>query len=148
MGNVGRIRTVSAFLFNPDGKVIAQLRDDKPGLMFPAHWSTLGGRVEEGETPEEAIRRGLVEEIEICPPLVFWRLFEHHFASGGRRIEVNIYAYVGEIDMAIDHIRLHEGQRLAYLSLPDIDILPFAFKLDHLYREFFAAHDHRTRSHL
>jgi 8-oxo-dGTP diphosphatase len=148
MANAQRLQTVSAFLFNPDGAVIAQLRDDKPGLMFPAHWSTLGGRIEEGESPDEAMRRELIEEIEICPPMTFWRLFEHNFVSSGISFDVDIYAYVGEIDMAIEDIRLHEGQRLAYLSLSDIDNLLFAFGLDHLYREFFAAHDHRTRSHL
>ena len=148
MANAQRLQTVSAFLYNTAGEVIAQLRDDKPGLMFPAHWSTLGGRVEAGETPDEAMQRELVEEIEICPPMTFWRVFEHHFISRGIRHDVDIYAYVGEIDMAIDDIRLHEGQRLAYLSLSDIDALPFAFGLDHLYREFFATHDHRAGSHL
>lgn len=148
MANAQRLQTVSAFLYNPAGGVIAQLRDDKPGLMFPAHWSTLGGRIESGETPDEAMQRELIEEIEICPPMTFWRLFEHQFISRGIRHDVDIYAYVGEIGLAIDDIRLHEGQRLAYLRLTDIDTFPFAFGLDYLYREFFAAHDHRTRSHL
>jgi 8-oxo-dGTP diphosphatase len=148
MAKAQHLQTVSAFLYNSAGGVIAQLRDDKPGLMFPAHWSTLGGRVEAGEKPDEAMQRELIEEIEICPPMTFWRLFEHHFISHGIRHDVDIYAYVGEIDLAINDIQLHEGQRLAYLKLSDIDTLPFAFGLDHLYREFFAAHDHRTRSHI
>jgi 8-oxo-dGTP diphosphatase len=141
-------RTVSAFLRNPEGKVISQLRDNKPGLMFPAHWSTLGGRIEEGETPDEAMRRELIEEIEICPPVTFWRMFEHHFVSNGKRHDVDIYVYVGDIDLEIGDIHLHEGQRLAYLNASDIDNLSFAFGLDHLYREFFATHDHRAGSHL
>lgn len=145
---MARIRTVSAFLRNPEGKVIAQLRDDKPGLMFPAHWSTLGGRVEDGETPDQAMRRELLEEIEICPPLQFWRVFDHHFVSGGTTFDVDIYAYVGDLNLEIAEIRLHEGQRVAYLSQFDVDTLPFAFGLDHLYREFFATYDHLTGSNL
>lgn len=143
-----RVSTVSALLRNPDGKVISQLRDDKTGLMFPGHWSTLGGRIEDGETPDEAVRRELIEEIEICPPMTFWRFFEHQFVSKGKTYEVDIYAYVGDIDLDIADIRLHEGQRLAYLDASDIDKLPFAYGLDHLYREFFANHDHRAGSHL
>jgi 8-oxo-dGTP pyrophosphatase MutT (NUDIX family) len=141
-------RTVSAFLRNPEGQVISQLRDNKPGLMFPGHWSTLGGRVEAGETPDEAMRRELIEEIEICPSMTFWRLFEHHFVSNGKSYSAEIHAYVGDIDLEIADIHLHEGQCLAYLDASDIDKLPFAFGLDHLYREFFATHDHRTGSHL
>jgi 8-oxo-dGTP diphosphatase len=144
---MAKVRTCSAFLHNPEGKVISQLRDNKPGLMFPGHWSTLGGRIEEGETPDEAMSRELTEEIEISPPMTFWRVFEHHFASGGKSHDVDIYAYIGEIDLEIADIHLHEGQRLAFLDRADIDNLPFAFGLDRLYREFFAAHDHRSGSH-
>jgi 8-oxo-dGTP diphosphatase len=143
-----RIRTVSAFLHNSEGKVIAQLRDDKPGLLYPACWSTLGGRVEDDETPEEAVRRELLEEIEVCPPLSFWRMFEHRFSAEDIVYDVDIYAYVGEIEAAIAEIRLHEGQRLAYLSVEDIDRLPFAFGLDRLFREFFVAYDHHDGSNL
>jgi 8-oxo-dGTP pyrophosphatase MutT (NUDIX family) len=142
-----RIRTVSAFLRNSEGKVIAQLRDDKPGLLFPSCWSTLGGRVEDDETPEEAVRRELLEEIEQCPPLTFWRMFEHRFSAEDIAYDVAIYAYVGEIESAISEIRLHEGQRLAYLSAEEVDRLPFAFGLDRLYREFFTTYDGRAGSH-
>jgi 8-oxo-dGTP diphosphatase len=142
------VRAVSAFLRNPKGRVIAQLRDDKPGLMFPNCWSTLGGGIEEGETPEQAVQREVTEEIEFCPPLKFWRLFEHHYRVEGRDYKVDIYAFVGETDCEIADIHLHEGQRIAYLSAPDIDRLTFGFGLDVLYREFFAAYDHRTGSDL
>src|SRR5690349_2025188 len=120
---MARARTVSALLRNPEGKLISQLRDDKPGLMFPGHWSTLGGSIEAGETPDEAMRRELIEEIEICPPMTFWRLFEHHFVSNGKAYDVDIYAYVGDIDLEIADIHLHEGQRLAFLDSSDIDKL-------------------------
>jgi len=148
MASMHRVRTVSAFLRNPEGKVIAQLRDDKPGLMFPGCWSTLGGRVEDGETPDEALQRELIEEIEICPPMTFWRLFEHRFFVGERAFDADIYAYVGEINLSIADIRLHEGQRLAYLDAADIGNLPFAFGLDHLYREFFATYGNSVSRNL
>jgi 8-oxo-dGTP diphosphatase len=137
---------VSAFLRNPEGKVIAQLRDDKPDIFYPGHWSTLGGRVEDGETPDEAMQRELVEEIEVCPPLTFWRRFEHRFVAGDMVYDVDVYTYVGEIHRAASEIRLHEGQRVEFLSREDIDRLPFAFGLDQLYQAFFAAYDGHTGS--
>jgi 8-oxo-dGTP diphosphatase len=143
-----RIRTVSAFLRNPEGKVIAQLRDDKPGLLFPACWSTLGGRVEDDETPDEAVRRELLEEIEVCPPLTFWRSFDHDFHAEDVHYEVAIFAYVGDINVSASEIRLHEGQRVAFISSADVDRLPFAFGLDAIYREFFVSHEHRPGSNV
>jgi 8-oxo-dGTP diphosphatase len=148
MRNDGRVCTVSAFLCNSRGEVIAQLRDDKPGLLFPGCWSTLGGRVEDDETPDEAVQRELLEEIEFCPPLTFWRLFEHSFSTDGSDYDVDIYAYVGEIEQEIGDIQLHEGQQVAFLNAEDIDQLQFAFGLDHLFREFFKTHDYRPGSNL
>ncbi len=89
-----------------------------------------------------------MEEIEFASPMSFWRLFEHRFSSGGRDYEVDIYAYLGEIEAAIENIPLHEGQRLAYVSATDIDQMSFAFRLDHLYREYFKTYDHRIGSNL
>jgi 8-oxo-dGTP diphosphatase len=148
MSDPSRIRTVSAFLRNPEGMVIAQLRDDKPGLLFPGRWSTLGGRIEAGETPDEAAQRELMEEIEYAQPLTFWRMFPHRFTSGGRDYDVDIYAYVGKINQEVADIHLHEGQQVAYLSADDVDRLQFAFGLDDLFREYFKTHDHRTGSNL
>lgn len=148
MADPARLRTVSAFLYNAEGQVIAQLRDDKPGLAFPSCWSTLGGRVENDETPDLAVQRELIEEIEFCPPLTFWRSFAHHYSLNGIDYDVEIYAYVSEIQAEIGQIQLNEGQCIRYISVEDLDRLPFAFGLDQLYREFFAAYDHRTRSHL
>lgn len=133
-----RPRTVSIFLSNPEGKVLAQLRDDKPDIPFPNHWSTLGGGIEAEETSDEAARRELLEETELCPPLTFWRMFEQRFSLNGMPVEVEIHAYVGAVDMPVADIRLHEGQRLAYLGQDDIPKLPFAFGLDRLFTAYFA----------
>jgi 8-oxo-dGTP diphosphatase len=141
-----RPRTVSAFLHNGRGEVLVQLRDSKPGLRFPRCWSTLGGAMEAGESPEQAMQRELIEEIEICPPLTFWRTFDHRYAYRGQEVEVQVHAFTGLLDIPAEAVRLHEGERVAWLNAADIERLPFAFGLDALFREFFATYDHRNHT--
>jgi ribosomal protein S18 acetylase RimI-like enzyme len=132
-----RIRTVSALLLTDDGKLVAQLRDDKPELPFPNCWSTLGGRVEEGETPDAALRRELIEEIEFCPPMRYWRTFELHFQAYNQPYVSEVWAYVGYMGCSLSAVHLHEGQRLGAFGLADLDGAPFAFGLDQLFRDFW-----------
>lgn len=49
------------------GKMLLLLRDNKPTISCPNMWSALGGGIEEGESPEEAIRRELKEEMCVEP---------------------------------------------------------------------------------
>ncbi len=57
------IEIAQALLFDRDGRLLIYLRDDKLSIPFPNHWDLFGGHVEVGETPEEALRRELQEEI-------------------------------------------------------------------------------------
>lgn len=134
---IRRLTTVSIFLRDPFGRVSAHLRDDKPTILYPACWSTLGGAVEDGESPHEAAERELLEEIGFCPPLTFWRSFDHTFEVGGQVYRVEIHGFIGETDRTPAHIDLREGQQLAFLNRADVDSLPFAFALDILYRAYF-----------
>jgi len=45
-----------------DHKILLFLRDDKPGCSYPLHWQIVGGAIEEGENPEEALIREVKEE--------------------------------------------------------------------------------------
>ncbi|MEI6985428.1 MAG: NUDIX domain-containing protein [Rhodospirillaceae bacterium] len=58
---------VAALIVLEDGRYLAQLRDNKPGIWYPDHWGCFGGAVDPGETPEQAFRRELMEEIGFAP---------------------------------------------------------------------------------
>ena len=57
------IRNVALIvLFNEDDKILLQHRTDD-AHAFPGHWGFFGGGVQNGETPEEAIKRETFEEL-------------------------------------------------------------------------------------
>jgi 8-oxo-dGTP diphosphatase len=49
-------------LYKADGQILLQHRT-KDAPIAPDHWSFFGGGIEEGESPEQAIRRESVEEL-------------------------------------------------------------------------------------
>lgn len=53
-----------AIVANPDG-IVLHLRDDKPQIPHPGCWSLFGGAVDEGELPDQTIRRELREELAL-----------------------------------------------------------------------------------
>ena len=58
-----RVDVVAAvFLIRPDGSVLLQHRDDKPGLRHANMWVPPGGHCEPGETPRECAQREFLEE--------------------------------------------------------------------------------------
>ena len=54
----------AALLATPDGRYLMQRRDAIPTILLPDHWGLFGGTIEPGESPEEAMRRELFEELE------------------------------------------------------------------------------------
>jgi 8-oxo-dGTP pyrophosphatase MutT (NUDIX family) len=59
-------RTVGALFIRPDGKVLLGLRAPAK-KTWPNHWDTIGGRVEDGESLEEALVREVQEEVGVTP---------------------------------------------------------------------------------
>ena len=45
------------------GKILLQLRDEKPNIYHPGVWGLFGGNVESNEKPIDALKRELLEEI-------------------------------------------------------------------------------------
>jgi len=137
------VQSVGALLVNPAGKGLLQQRDDQADLPYAGHWTTLGGAVEAGETPDEAMRRELLEEIEIAPELRLWKGFKREsIPRNGRVWNVEQYIYTGAIDLVIGEIRLNEGQALGFFGRDEIDRIPIAFDFATVFKEFFESLSH------
>ena len=139
MNDFIRRQVVSVIPINSEGKILLQLRDDRPDIKNPNCWTTFGGGVEDGETPDEAIRRELLEEIELELPLKLWKVQGYPVERNGQPFIVENYIYVGRIDYCAFEIKLNEGQALGYFALEDLDKLKIGFNFEPLFREFFTA---------
>jgi mutator protein MutT len=63
--------TAGALMMNDEGRFLLGLRASwKPA--WPDHWDVVGGRVEAGETPEEAMVREVQEETGVTPTSFRW----------------------------------------------------------------------------
>lgn len=96
-----------------EGKFLMQLRDDIPGIIYPGCWGFFGGHIEEGETPEVALKRELEEEIGYVPPQVSPFIIERE----GNVIR-NIFQ--GELTVELKDLVLGEGWDLGLVSVEDI----------------------------
>jgi 8-oxo-dGTP pyrophosphatase MutT (NUDIX family) len=58
---------VAIAILYQQGQFLMQLRDNIPSIVYPGHWGFFGGHIEPGETPEAALKRELLEEINYTP---------------------------------------------------------------------------------
>ena len=61
---------VAIAILHTSDQFLMQLRDNIPGILYPGHWAFFGGHIDPGETPTEAVKRELWEEIGYTPPWV------------------------------------------------------------------------------
>jgi 8-oxo-dGTP diphosphatase len=132
---IERVPCVAAILYKPEMKVLLQQRDEKPGLNFAGYWTLFGGKVEANESPEEAIRRELLEEIEVSPRLVHWKVYDRRHNES---IIVEQHIFIGVVYQSAEEIILNEGQALGFFSKDELQGLKIAFGFEDVLNEFFA----------
>ena len=76
-------------LYDGARRILLQHRtDDAP--TFPGYWSFFGGGVEAGETPEQAVVREALEELDYALKKP-WRWMSQPFVHGGRPYTQHIF---------------------------------------------------------
>lgn len=85
-----------------EGKILLQLRDDIPTIIYPGLWAMFGGHMEPGETPLETITRELQEEIGHKPT----SLSKFRSYSTEKAIR---HVFHGPLEVGLDQLILGEG---------------------------------------
>lgn len=100
-------------MLHRQGRWLMQLRDDIPGIVAPGCWGLFGGHLDPGETPEQALRRELLEEISWEPGEVQHLLQHHH----PRRLA---HVFRVELTVPLKRLQLLEGQDMALVSREEL----------------------------
>ena len=98
-------------LISPDGDFLLTSRP--PGKVYQGYWEFPGGKLEQGETVEQALRRELIEEIGITISAVQpWKVELVDYPHALVRLNFcKVFEWAGELQM-------HEGQAFTWQSLP------------------------------
>ena len=98
-------------LIRPNGDFLLTSRP--PGKVYEGYWEFPGGKLEQGESVEQALRRELQEEIGITIGAVHpWKVEVVDYPHALVRLNFcKVFEWTGELHM-------HEGQSFAWQSLP------------------------------
>jgi len=98
-------------LIQADGAFLLTSRP--PGKVYEGYWEFPGGKLEAGETVEQALRRELYEEIGITIGLVHaWKVEMVDYPHALVRLNFcKVFDWTGELQM-------REGQQFAWQTLP------------------------------
>lgn len=128
---------VAAIIITPENKFLMQHRDDKPNIWYPASWGCFGGALDKGESSLTALRRELLEELELS--------FEKYTLVS--RLEFDLrpmelgnyfreYYLIEPTETELSRLVLHEGEKMESFSFEDlnsIQLTPYDAFAIHLY---------------
>ncbi|MDF1485471.1 NUDIX domain-containing protein [Ramlibacter sp. H39-3-26] len=103
-------------LLDPQGRMLLTSRP--AGKPYAGYWEFAGGKVETGETIEQALRRELHEELGITIAAAqAWRVTEHEYPHALVRLHwCKVTRWSGALEM-------REGQSMRWQTLP-LDVFP------------------------
>lgn len=104
---------VSLAMVEQDGHWLLQLRDDLEWIVAPGCWGLFGGHLEPGETPEQALRRELLEEISWQAGNVTYK-FQH------RNAERVLHFFSAHLLDPLESLCLLEGQDVVLAAAEDL----------------------------
>lgn len=113
----GAIDVAVGILRRPDGRVL--MAERTATQLSPGFWELPGGKVDAGETPQQAVVRELAEEIGITAPTPRpWIHYPHAFRTRNLRL------FFFRIDHWSGEPHGREGQRVAWVDPANPDVAP------------------------
>ena len=107
---------VGVLLRESDGALLITSRP--AGKPYAGYWEFPGGKLEEGESVEQALRRELIEELGVTIGQAHaWKVTEHDYPHALVRLHwCKVLQWSGEFEM-------REGQQMAWQQLP-LEVAP------------------------
>ena len=141
-------RRVSAgvILVDRGGRVLLQLRDDDPSIMYPGHWGITGGAGNPDESPEAIARREVLEETGLSLARVdpFKAYYFAEQRGGAKRsasgkADYELYLFHAPCETPVEEMKCGEGQELRFFSPDDAAALDLAYNHRDVLDDFFAS---------
>lgn len=125
---------VAIILENMEGEVLLLLRDNWSTPTRPKHWTLLGEKVREDETPEMAARLLLEEETGLKIDLAFWKRYgrEHPLFI------IDQHVFTGKVEDS--HTLLVPGRDMQFFKPSEVARLNIGYGFDALLNEYFLIH--------
>ena len=111
-------RTVSCWVLNDEGKVLMQKRT--PNMKRnPNKWAKTGGQVDAGETPEQAIKREVKEELGIDIEDSQIKCIDIFKDTKGKRF---CYDYILKVNYKIDEYKIQKEEvaEVKYFTIDEL----------------------------
>jgi 8-oxo-dGTP pyrophosphatase MutT (NUDIX family) len=141
--SVPRRISAGVILVDPEGRVLLQLRDDDPAIMFPGHWGITGGAGAPDETAEETARREVEEEtgvrLDRFEPFRAYYFSERAGPSTRARADYELYLYHAPCVTPAEELVCGEGRALRYFGPEEIAALDVAYNHRDVLADFFAS---------
>jgi 8-oxo-dGTP pyrophosphatase MutT (NUDIX family) len=137
--------SAGVILVDRQGRVLMQLRDDDPAIMFPGHWGLTGGASQHAETPEQTARREVEEEtglqLEAIEP---FRAYYFAETKGGKkpqpgRADYELYMFHAPCDTPVEEMICGEGRELRFFAADEVAALDIAYNHAEVLADFFAS---------
>jgi len=118
--------SIGAIIKNSKGELLLQYRNKG---RYVDRWVLFGGHMLDGENYVQAIRRELLEEIELNPKkIIFFDTYEDETAITP--------IYIVEEPVELHQLVLHEGQGMRFFRKEDLDKIDIGFNQREILQDF------------